>query len=82
MKQHDKGATASSKPAVANQKIPNSTNTEKPVIHLFSPLILIDFATIGGVNKEKKFRSKHQFSLSSLMQGDALFWIYRFLLIY
>ncbi|XP_074570047.1 replication factor C subunit 1 isoform X2 [Curcuma longa] len=31
MKQHDKGATASSKPAVANQKIPNSTNTEKPV---------------------------------------------------
>ncbi|XP_042440978.1 replication factor C subunit 1-like isoform X2 [Zingiber officinale] len=31
MKQHDKGATASSKPAVASQKTPNSPNTEKPV---------------------------------------------------
>ncbi|XP_042440975.1 replication factor C subunit 1-like isoform X1 [Zingiber officinale] len=30
MKQHDKGATASSKPAVASQKTPNSPNTEKP----------------------------------------------------
>lgn len=76
MKQHDKGATASSKPAVASQKIPNSPNTEKPVIHLFFslPLLLIGFATIGGVNKGKSL-GQSIISLSSLMQGAALFWI-------